>query len=66
MTKFKDLEEDKNEDGVYKCPNCGEFELREVSIYGDIPNDGIGTGEYVCDNPDCQSEFNLMPNGEIL
>lgn len=40
-----------NKDGVYQCPDCGQFELRQMFI-----TDGTITAyldEFECDNPNC-------------
>ena len=57
-----DLEPDpNNETGdrglVYKCPVCGEYELRNISIIDTTNDTYVDTKDWECDNPDCGAEF---------
>jgi|TARA_Y100000310_G_scaffold340218_1_gene435250 predicted RNA-binding Zn-ribbon protein involved in translation (DUF1610 family) len=56
-----------NEDiGAYPCPKCGEFEFRSVKIYNKHTEEGHDTGDYECDNPDCEYEASLTKGGELI
>jgi len=55
------------EEEVYKCPKCGEFELRPERV-------GVRkafelwamTGTWICDNPDCEVEYREDSQGELI
>jgi len=61
----------KNEDAeeeVYKCPICKEYELRNERIGNkDVPFENWArTANWICDNPDCKSEFQENKLGELI
>ena len=64
----KDLvKKDTDVEEVYKCPKCGEFELRPERI-GHRDEDFERwdlTGLWICDNPDCGAEFREEKDGEL-
>ena len=64
----KDLELDTMGVGEsYKCPKCGEFELRAEKIGNkDVPfRDWTKTGLWICDNPDCGAELKEDKKGNL-
>ena len=61
--QLKDLEA---KDGKYKCPVCGEFELQEITVWGEDFEDSPGTGEYVCHVPDCLQSYGLNSKGYLI
>ena len=65
--KTQDLELDPADGLTYKCPKCGEFELRPERI-GHRDEDFENwdkTGVWICDNPDCSAEFREDKDGEL-
>ena len=59
--KNDELNYDIGED-VLPCPSCEEEEVREYKIIDTQTDEIIDTGDYICDNPDCNSEFRMENN----
>lgn len=56
-----------NEDiGAYACPKCGEFEFRPVLMFNKHTEEGHETGDWICDNPDCEYEASETKGGELI
>ena len=63
---INDLEIDPADGLTYKCPKCGEYELRPEKIgRGDDFENYTNTGLWICDNPDCEAEFEENESGEL-
>lgn len=64
-----ELIEDPENKESYKCPQCGEYELRRVYIWnhnGEDDYDKTYTHEMSCDNPDCLANYAENVFGYLL
>jgi len=54
----------KVEGDFYKCPNCGEYDMKEIQIWDDKDDEGIGTGTYVCGS--CSIDYQSNDAGVLV